>query len=64
MFKRRLSLFIGVIYVLLWEAGIPVAAQNTNMGQPSRIIQTQDLPLNIFETNIFTGIPKAPELIT
>lgn len=64
MFKRRLSLFISVIYVLLWETGVPVAAQNTNSGQPSRIIQTQDLPLNIFETNIFTGIPKAPELIT
>ena len=64
MFNRRLSLFISVIYVLLWEAGIPVAAQNTNSGQQSRIIQTQDLPLNIFETNIFTGIPKAPELIT
>ena len=63
MFNRRPLLFISVICVLFLSTGISVAAQNTNSGQQSRIIQTQDLPLNIFETNIFTGIPKAPELI-
>ena len=64
MFNRRPLLLISVICVLFLSTGISVVAQNIKNGQQNRIIQTQDLPLNIFESDIFTGIPKAPEFIT
>ena len=64
MFNRRPLLFISVICVLFLSTGISVVAQNIKNGQQNRIIRTQDLPLNIFESDIFTGIPRAPELIT
>lgn len=63
MFNRRLSLFISIFYSLLLGAGISVAAQNVKSEEQDRVIRTQDLPLNIFESDIFAGIPKAPELI-